>query len=266
MKQFIKELVWFGIKEARACIFAGLFFVILLASHYVTFGLPRYDFIFVATVLLQVLLVLTKVETLEEVKVIISFHIIGFILEVFKTHPTIGSWAYPEFGYIKLFNVPLYSGFMYAAVGSYIAQAWKLLDMRLRHAPPFWLAVGISALIYINFFTHHFIPDFRYWLMLFIVIIFFKTTVEFTPLDKVRRMPLALGFVLTAFFIWIAENIATYLGAWQYPDQLLTWSLVSLHKVGSWSLLVIISFVIIAYLNKYEYLHFSDTRENSVLE
>jgi len=63
-------------------------------------------------------------------------------------------------------------------------------------------------------------------------------------------MPVVLGFVCTAFFIWIAENIATFLGAWKYPDQLVAWTFVHVPKIGSWSLLVIISFILIAELKR----------------
>jgi uncharacterized membrane protein YoaT (DUF817 family) len=248
MKNALIEFLHFGLKQARACVFAGSFFVLLFLSHYVTFGIPRYDFIFLGALLIQAILVWAKIETVDEVKVIAFFHVIGFALEVFKTHPSIASWSYPEFGYFKLFNVPLYSGFMYAAVGSYIAQAWRIFDLRLRNVPPYWIPVTLSILIYLNFFTHHFIPDFRYFLMILVILVFLRTWVEYTPWKQVRRMPLVLGFFLIAFFIWIAENIATFLGAWKYPDQLFTWTTVSLHKIGSWSLLVIISFMIIAYL------------------
>src|SRR5262249_11577376 len=64
------------------------------------------------------------------------FHLLGFALEVFKTSSGIQSWSYPDFAYTKLFGVPLFSGFMYAAVGSYIIQAWRLFDLRIRHHPP----------------------------------------------------------------------------------------------------------------------------------
>lgn len=53
-------------------------------------------------------------------------------------------------------------------------------------------------------------------------------------------MPLALSFVLIGFFIWIAENIATYFGAWKYPNQTDALSLVHVGKVSSWLLLVIV--------------------------
>lgn len=49
MREFCWEFFVFGVKEARACIFAGTFFVILLASRYLPlFGLHRYDFICLA--------------------------------------------------------------------------------------------------------------------------------------------------------------------------------------------------------------------------
>lgn len=248
IKSFAHEFFVFGLKQARACIFAGSFFVILFLSHHISLGLPRYDFLFLAAVFIQALMVLTKLETLDELKTISLFHVIGLCLEIFKTHPEIGSWSYPEFGYLKVFNVPLYSGFMYAAVGSYIAQSWRIFDLKLVRMPSFLLSGGLGILIYANFFTHHFILDFRYLLSLAILLTFRKTVVQFRVIKKVRQMPLALSFVLIAFFIWVAENISTFLGAWKYPEQMLTWTTVSLHKVGSWSLLVIISFILVAYL------------------
>lgn len=64
------------------------------------------------------------------------------------------------------------------------------------------------------------------------------------------RMPIALSFVLIGFFIWIAENIATFFGAWKYPNQADAWSLVHIGKVSSWVLLVIVSFLIVATLKQ----------------
>ena len=60
-----------------------------------------------------------------------------------------------------------------------------------------------------------------------------------------------VAFLLIAFFIWIAENISTYLGAWKYPDQIHTWTLVGTGKITSWFLLVVISFIIVAYVKHY---------------
>lgn len=248
-KQFCKEFIVFGLKQARACIFAGSFFVLLFISHHINFfGLPRYDFIFIVAVLIQIALVKFKFETIQEAKMIALFHLIGLALELFKTHPAIGSWSYPEFGYLKIATVPLYSGFMYAAVGSYIAQAWRLFDMKLERYPSYKYSIVLAAAIYLNFFTHHYLWDVRYLLGGLVIILYARTMVQFTVIKKTRRMPLTVSFVLIAFFIWIAENISTFLGAWKYPDQMITWTTVSAHKIVSWSLLVIISFILVAHL------------------
>lgn len=254
LKNFIHEFFIFGLKQARACIFVGLFIALLFASNHVPlFGFHRYDFLFVGSVLIQIILIATKLETKDEAKTIFLFHIIGLILEIFKTHPSIGSWSYPEEGFFKVMNVPLYSGFMYAAIGSYISQAWKLMDVTLSNFPPYRYTIPLSVLIYVNFFTHHWLPDFRWILMAAVVILFWKTRVYFTVIEKARNMPMSIAFLLMAFFIWIAENISSYLGAWKYPDQIHEWNVVSFNKISSWTLLVIISFIIVAdlkYLKK----------------
>jgi uncharacterized membrane protein YoaT (DUF817 family) len=253
VKNWAIEFLAFGIKEARACIFAASFFILLFASNHIPlFGFARYDFLFVAAMLLQLILFLTKVETWDEVKVIFLFHIIGFALEVFKTHPAIGSWSYPEEGFFKIAGVPLYSGFMYAAVGSYIAQAWRLLKLELVGFPSYAWSLGLCAAIYINFFTHHFIWDLRLLLIPAVFLFFARTSVLFTPWRMQLSMPLALGFCLTAFFIWIAENISTFYGAWKYPSQIHAWEVVSTNKITSWFLLVIICFIIVAWLKHYK--------------
>lgn len=61
-------------------------------------------------------------------------------------------------------------------------------------------------------------------------------------------MPLVLSFFLIGLFVWIAENIATFFGAWKYPNQHDQWQLVGLGKISSWILLVIVSFMIVAQL------------------
>src|SRR3712207_8701203 len=54
------------------------------------------------------------------------------------------SWSYPEQGFFEVFGVPLYSGFMYASVASYMCQAWRLLDLDLKNYPPYALSVPRS--------------------------------------------------------------------------------------------------------------------------
>ena len=243
------ELFAFGFKQARACIFAGSFFVILfLSSHIPLYGLARYDFIFLAAILLQIILFLTKIETWDEIKTIFLFHLVGTVLELYKTNPAIGSWSYPEEAFFKIATVPLFSGFMYAAVGSYLAQSWRIMKNELHEYPPYWATILLCALIYTNFFTNNFLPDLRLLLIPAVFLLFARTSVDFYPLKVRRSMPLALAFCLVAFFIWIAENISTLWGAWQYPDQVHVWNAVSTGKITSWFLMVIISFIIVAYL------------------
>jgi len=145
-------------------------------------------------------------------------------------------------------GVLLFSGFMYAAVGSYIIQAWRLFDLRIRHHPPYWMAATIAVAIYANFFTHHFIGDFRWYLAACALGLYARTTVVFRPYDRDRTMPLLVGFVLIGFFLWLAENISTFYGIWRYPDQFGAWRTVHWSKWSSWSLLVIMTFTIVANL------------------
>lgn len=243
------ELLWFGIKEARSCLFVGLFFLAVFAVPRAgVLGLPRYDVLLLAALAIQFTMVATRLETWDELKAISLFHIVGFALEVFKTSSGIRSWAYPDFAHTKLWGVPLFSGFMYAAVGSYIIQAWRLFDLRIRHHPPHWMAALIAVLIYANFFTHHFIGDYRWYLAACALGLYARTTVVFRPLDRDRQMPLLLAFVLIGFFIWLAENISTFAGVWRYPNQLGAWSAVHVGKWSSWSMLVLMSFTIVGQL------------------
>jgi uncharacterized membrane protein YoaT (DUF817 family) len=243
------DFVYFGIKEVRSCVFAGSFFVLLFVSTKIPmFGMHRYDFLFVAAIVIQIILIYTKLETLDELKAIMVFHIIGFLLEAFKTHPAIGSWVYPGPGYFKIWNVPLYSGFMYSAIASYIIQAWRLMKLKVTDHPPQWIVWILAIGIYLNFFTHHFFFDLR-WVFAFLVCFAFrKSDVYFTPRIDEYRMPLLLSFILIGFFIWVAENIGTFLGAWKYPDQNKIWTVVHIGKWSSWSLLVIMTFIIVTNL------------------
>jgi uncharacterized membrane protein YoaT (DUF817 family) len=246
---FAREFLAFGILEARACIFAGSFFLaVFIVPRSGLMGIPRYDLLLVIALGIQVALVMSGVESMDEVKAITLFHLVGFVLEVFKTSAAIGSWSYPDFAYTKVLGVPLFSGFMYAAVGSYIIQAWRLLDLRVRNHPPYWMATTLAILIYANFFTHHFMPDLRWYLAAAALALYGRTRIIFRPIDKDRWMPLTVGFVLTGFFIWLAENLSTFFGIWRYPNQLSAWAAVHVGKWSSWSLLVIMTFTIVANL------------------
>jgi len=249
MVSAIKQLVRFGWQQALSCVFPVVIFASLAITQVIPLPfLPRYDWLLVICILMQWWMLRSGLETRDELKVITLFHLIGLALEIFKVH--MGSWSYPEEGYSKIFGVPLYSGFMYASVASYLCQAWRRLNVELIDWPPFWAVVSLAAAIYLNFFSHHYWIDIRWWLSAIVIILFWKSWVRYEVGEKRYRMPIALSFVLIGFFIWVAENIATFFGAWEYPNQTEAWSIVHLGKVSSWLLLVIVSFLIVATLKR----------------
>jgi uncharacterized membrane protein YoaT (DUF817 family) len=242
----LHEFACFGIKQASACLFGGCMVGLLwLTWAFYPRGaaLARYDFLTVAALTIQCVLIATRLESRDEAKVILMFHLVGTVMEVFKT--SVGSWVYPEASMLRIGGVPLFSGFMYASIGSYIARAWRLFDFRFVRHPPFAATVWLAIAIYANFFTHHFLPDMRAVLFVAVTILFGRTWVYFRIRGVHRRMPLLLGFVLVATFIWFAENIGTFTAAWRYPAQRHAWSMVPLSKLGAWLLLMIISYVMV---------------------
>ncbi|MBB6733920.1 DUF817 domain-containing protein [Cohnella zeiphila] len=241
------QLFRFGREQALSCVFPMVIFASLAVTKLIPLPwLPRYDWLLLLCLVMQWGMVRSGLETRDELKVITMFHLIGLALELFKVH--MGSWSYPEEGYSKVFGVPLYSGFMYASVASYLCQAWRRLKVELIGWPPFPAVVPLAVMIYANFFTHHFWIDVRWWLSALVLLVFWRTRVAYEVGGTRYRMPLALSFVLIGLFIWIAENVATFFGAWEYPDQSGSWRLVHLGKVSSWLLLVIVSFLIVATL------------------
>ena len=185
-----------------------------------------------------------RLETLEEAKVILLFHIVGTVMELFKT--AAGSWTYPEASVLHIGAVPLFSDFMYASVGSYIARVWRIFDFRFTSYPPRWSTYALAAAIYINFFAHHRLPDIRVALFAVTALLFARTRIYFRNWRSHRWMPLLLGQFLVATFIWFAENIATFANAWNYPGQEDGWQMVGFAKLGSWYLLMLISFVLVS--------------------
>lgn len=245
MKRFLQEFLRFGVKQAEACLFGGVLLALILLSKMVwqeDWILARYDFLFLSALVVQILFLLFKLETLKEAKVIFVFHIVGTLMELFKTH--VGSWEYPEANLIRLAGVPLFSGFMYSAVGSYIARATRIFRVSYEPYPRVWLTGLLCLAIYANFFTHHFTLDVRFFLFLATGVLFWKTRALYTINKTARSMPILLSFLLISFFIWIAENIATYARIWIYPSQQI-WQMVPIAKLGSWYLLMIISFVLV---------------------
>jgi uncharacterized membrane protein YoaT (DUF817 family) len=245
------EFLRFGVKQAWACLFGGAMVGLILATHlfYPSWvPLARYDFLVIAAVVIQVVMLAFRLETREEAIVILLFHVVGTGMELFKT--ATGSWLYPEPSVLRLGGVPLFTGFMYGAVGSYIARAWRLFDFRFTHHPPLSAMCLLSAAIYANFFADHFGIDLRYGLLGVTALMFLRTQLFFKVWRVPRTMPLLVGFALVALFIWFAENAGTAARAWIYPSQLAGWSSVPLSKLGSWLLLMIISYVMVAAINR----------------
>jgi uncharacterized membrane protein YoaT (DUF817 family) len=239
------EFLVFGLKQAWACLFGGLMLGMILVT---TFwwpdnGIDRYDVFFLAALAIQIGMLVFRLETLEEAKVILIFHVVGTGMELFKT--AAGSWIYPEDAFFRLGGVPLFSGFMYACVGSYMARILRIFDITFTRYPPVWMTVLLAAAIYINFFSHHFIIDLRWVLFAAVIVLYARSTMHYRVFRFRHRMPMLLAFLLVALFIWIGENIGTWSRAWIYPDQRDGWSLVSWSKLGSWYLLMLISVVLV---------------------
>ncbi|MGV2496300.1 DUF817 domain-containing protein [Pelagerythrobacter aerophilus] len=244
---WLYEFLLFGFKQAWACLFGALLLALLLGTHLFypdDAPLHRYDFLTLAAIGIQLALLALRLETPREASVILIFHVVGTVMELFKT--AAGSWVYPEASMLHIGAVPLFSGFMYAAVGSYIARVWRIFDFRFSHYPPHWTTWLLAAAIYVNFFAHHWTVDIRYLLFAATALLFWRTRIHFRNWQVHRWMPLLLGFGLVALFIWFAENIATFANAWHYPGQEDGWEMVSPAKLGSWYLLMLISFVLVA--------------------
>lgn len=247
------EFLKFGLKQAWACLFGALMLALLVGTHLFwpdEAPLARYDFLVLASVAIQALLLATRIERWDEAAVIAIFHAVGTIMEIFKTAQ--GSWIYPEESLLRIAGVPLFSGFMYACIGSYIARATRLFELKHIDYPPLWTTWVLAVLAYINFFTHHYTIDIRWGLFAFSALIFARGRFVFTPDRVPRRMPLLAGYLLVALFIWFAENLGTFAAAWVYPSQREAWHIVPIDKLGSWYLLMLLSFVLTSVVHKPE--------------
>nr|WP_245730274.1 DUF817 domain-containing protein [Micromonospora pallida] len=247
---WLTEFVAFGLKQAWACVFGGAMLAVIFAAHLAypdDAVLARNDFLTLTAVAIQIAMVAGRLETLRELRVVILFHVVGTVMEVFKTH--VGSWTYEPDGVLRIGAVPLFSGFMYAAVGSYMVRVNRLFDLRFARYPKRWVTAVLAAAIYVNFFTNHYVYDIRWLLVAIVALVFGRCVMQFRILRFRWRMPLLLAFLLVAFFIWLAENIATWSNAWLYPSQVGGWHLVSPAKLASWFLLMIISVVLVTWIS-----------------
>jgi uncharacterized membrane protein YoaT (DUF817 family) len=245
----LAEIIVFVVKQAWACVFGAALLAVLIAARLWypnDASLDRNDAVTIAAIGIQIAMVAFRLESLRELRVIVLFHIVGTGMELFKT--AAGSWEYSAGGVLHLGAVPLFSGFMYAAVGSYMVRTYRLFDVTFDRYPPRWITAIVATLIYVNFFAHHFVWDFRYVLFAGVAVLYLRTVMHFRVFRVTARLPIVLAFVLVALFIWFAENIATWSSAWTYPDQQHGWQLVGIAKLGSWALLMIISVVLVTWV------------------
>jgi len=247
------EFLLFALKQAWACLFGAAMLSLLILTHFLwpaQAPLARYDFLVLAAVAIQAAMLFTRLEQAEEAVVIAVFHVVGTLMEAFKTAH--GSWIYPEPSILRIGGVPLFSGFMYGCIGSYIARAIRLFEIRFERYPPIWGPWILALLAYVNFFSHHYVMDIRWGLFAFSALLFGRASFLFTPDRVPRRMPVLLGFLLVSLFIWVAENVGTFTSAWIYPSQRHGWSLVPIAKLGSWYLLMMLSFALVTLVHRPE--------------
>jgi uncharacterized membrane protein YoaT (DUF817 family) len=250
LPSFAYEFVAFGLKMAWASLYAGLMLALLIGTKLVwrpDWTIARYDFLLAAAIAIQLALLAFRLETPKEALVILIYHAVGTLMELFKT--AVGSWTYPEPNLFRIGGVPLFTGFMYAAVGSFMVRAIRLFDMRFEPYPTFSLTALLAGAIYANFFTHHYTIDIRWLLFAATIALYARTMIHFRPADRTFRMPLVVAALLTALFLWVAENVGTLTGTWLYPGQK-GWQLVSLGKLGSWYLLLYLSFVLVTLVHR----------------
>lgn len=264
--QSLRAFVRFGLKQASACLFGAFLLTMIVVTRfwYPFEEFHRYDVLFLSAVGFQIVLLMTRLESLKEAGMILVFHVMATLMELFKTSEGINSWSYPEPFSIGIGNVPFFAGFMYSAVGSYIARTWRMHDFRFSRYPPVHLTILLAALIYVNFFSHHFIADCRWPLLLGVVALFGRVTVSYRIWTHHRSMPLLLGWGLVALFIWIAENVATFATIWVYPSQHHGWGPVHPAKIVSWFLLMILSFVLVSMVKGPRTMGISEEAEEGV--
>lgn len=247
------ELVVFGLKQAWACVFGAVMLVLLVTARVLypdDAPLARADALVLAAVAVQVAMLALRLESLREMGVIALFHLVGTAMEVFKT--AVGSWAYGTDGLLRIGEVPLYTGFMYAAVGSYMVRVMRLFDLRFTRYPPLLATAALAAAIYANFFTHHYLPDARWVLLAATLLLYGRCAMSLRVHRRApwRRMPVIAAFLGVAGLLWIAENVGTAAGAWIYPHQRAGWELVPASKLVSWLLLMMVSVVLVTLVHR----------------
>ena len=208
-------------RGAALSLASALFGILLLLAFVLTHqiswsisGIYRYDLLLAYALIIQGFLVYFKLETPREVWVIAIFHIMAMAMELFLTHPKIGSWYYPEPSIFRVATVPLFAGFMYSAVGSFLARGLRLFNVSFTDLPRLLWVSLLVIFSYANFFTKFFVPDIRNILFIASVVLFWKTRVFFQIHHKNNlqlrdtkqyQCPFLPLLLFLAFLVWLAK-------------------------------------------------------------
>jgi uncharacterized membrane protein YoaT (DUF817 family) len=243
----ISEILIFIKKQAACSLFGALMLFALITTRYVSVpGIYRYDLLLIFALVVQLVLIATRLETPKEIVAIVVFHICAMAMEIFKTSPEVGAWNYPEPAIFAIAAVPLFTGFLYSSVGSYMARASRINKFVFTNMPRKRVLLPIAVLIYVNFFTNHFTVDIRWAIFAFLIIVFWKTKLSAELTNKRYSIHPLVSNGLLALFVWFAEQIGTFAQAWIYPNQEAGWEPVTFHMLTSWYLLLIFSFILIS--------------------
>lgn len=202
-------------------------------------ALARYDVLLIVALVTQGALIALGLETRAEIIGVAVFCALGLGLELFNTAR--GHWVYPQEGRFAVAHVPLFVGFMYAAVGVCILRMIRIFDMRFAPFPPMGWVVALAVAIYVNFFTQYLWADLRLALFAAMIALFWRTRIWFQATARqLWWMPMLVSLFLSALGVWGAENLGTLTGTWLYDGQE-QGQLVSFATLGSWILFLCVA-------------------------
>lgn len=207
------------------------------------FGLQRYDLLLIGCVGVQGFLLILRQETLRDLAATGTFHALGLAFEMYKV--TMGAWSYPEPAVAKVLDVPLYSGFLYASVGSFLIHASRRFRADWQRLPRARWTILLAVAVYLSFFLPPAVINLRWVAVGSLTLVLFSSRLWFVNTGRRRWLPLPVLLLFLGHGLWGAENLATFLGAWLYPTQSGGWRPVELSKVGAWFLLSFVAIVAI---------------------
>ncbi|MEM9715681.1 MAG: DUF817 family protein [Pseudomonadota bacterium] len=237
------DQVWWQI---RAAVFGIAFLAAIVGTAVIwspDWALARNDALFGVGVVLMVAVFWTGVNRMADAVPIGIVFLLGIGLELHRTG--VGAWAYADGGVLKLGAKPLFVGFMYAAVASYVIRSLRLKELVVTRLPHWAVAAFVSVSIYGMFFVG--VPDWVRPAVLALAVIVFGMARVVAPSGSWLPVPVALG--LAAVLLWCAENVGTFSGTWTYRGQG-PGELVDLTKISAWFLLLTVIFWVVTYFGR----------------